>query len=258
MVTVMTIAGTDPTCGAGITADIKTFLALKVNPTGVVACVTAQNEKKFYSTAPVKADDITRQIESVLEYHKVSAVKIGMLYTKEAVKAVGEAVAHHHLKNIVLDPLIKSSSNASLIEYDELFLKNELFHHVDLITPNVKEAEKLSGESILKLPDLKEAALELAGFGCENVVITGFCEDGNSIDMLYDGEDFITLKKKLLGTPPLHGTGCTFSSAVAALLGLGKPLTTSVKEAKDYTYNAIKYAHKVEDDKLVLNQFFMH
>jgi hydroxymethylpyrimidine/phosphomethylpyrimidine kinase len=257
MVTVMTIAGFDPSCGAGIAADIRTFCAIGVYPTSVVTCVTSQNDVKFYRNISVQADMVEDQIKAVVECYKISAVKIGMLYTKENVKAVAESIAHHGFKNVVMDPLIVSTTGEKLIDCDIGFLKNELFGHVDLLTPNVSEAEKLSQKSILDIDDRKEAAVEIATFGCKNVVITGCAEGGRCVDMLYDGGNFIEFKKDNLEIPDLHGTGCTFSSAAAAFLAKGKSMKEAVKEAKEFTYYSIKYADKLEDKARVLNPFFM-
>ena len=257
MVTVMTIAGFDPSCGAGIAADIRTFCAIGVYPTSAVTCITSQNDLKFYRNMPVPADMVEDQIKAIIECYEIKAVKIGMLYTKENVKAAAKAIAHHGFRNVVMDPLITSTTGEKLVDCDINYLKSELFPYVDLLTPNVSEAEKLSQKSILDADDRKEAAVEIASFGCENVVITGCAEGDKCVDMLYDGGNFIEFKKEHLVHPDIHGTGCTFSSAAAAFLAKGKSMKEAVKEAKEFTYYSIKYADKLEGGIRVLNPFFM-
>jgi len=257
MEAVMTIAGCDPSGGAGIAADIKTFSALNVHPTCVATNITAQNEDKFFSSVPVDAKMVTAQIKAILDFHTIKAVKIGMIYTKENLKAISKSLTKHQLKNVVLDPIMLSSTGEKFTEYTEAMFKKELLPHVSVITPNVQEAEKLTGKTIMRTVDMQEMALELASFGCENVVITGFDDGKHYVDMFYDGENFRDFKMKKLKMPDLHGTGCTFSSAVAAFLALGRNLNMAVREAKEFTFNAIKHAHKLNDDKLVLNHFFL-
>jgi hydroxymethylpyrimidine/phosphomethylpyrimidine kinase len=257
MVTVMTIAGFDPSGGAGIAADVKTFCALNVYPTCVISCITSQNDEKYYKNVPVEPAVVKDQIKAITDYYEVRAVKIGMLYSKENIKTAVKAISQFNLRNIVLDPVIMSSTGRKLIDYDISHLKNELLPHVDLLTPNITEAEALSGKSIVKIQDIKEIALEISSFGCENIVITGYNNGSHVMDMFYDGENFIENKMKMLKTPPLHGTGCTFSAAAAAFLALGKPMRTAVKEAKEFTYNSMKYACILEEKKRVLNHLFM-
>lgn len=258
MVTVMTIAGADPSCGAGIAADIKTLCALDVYPTSVITCITAQNDSRFYTKVPLQPSLVTEQIKAVADYYKIGAVKIGMLGSKENVMAVAKAIKLHGLKNIVLDPLIKSTSGADLIDSEAIpFLKNELFPLTDMLTPNVAEAEKLADMKVSHIQDLRDAALKIAAFGCKSVIIKGYIEDSQYIDLLYDGGQFVEYKKELLKLPDLHGTGCTFSAAAAAFRAKGCSIKEAVAHAKEFTYYSIKYANKLCDDKLVLNQFFM-
>ncbi len=255
MTTIMTIAGFDPSGGAGIMADTKTICALGGNPVGVVTSVTAQNDSTFHRCVPVSAERVIDQINAVVEYYKVDAVKVGMLYSRENVTAVSKAIVRNKMKNIVLDPLIESSTGKALIEYDIAMLKNELFPHVSLLTPNISEAAKLYGRSIVSLDDVKEAAVELTASSAGAIVITGFMDATHSIDLLYDGSDFSVLKKSKIDTVDLHGTGCTFSSAAALFLAHGEALSEAVKLAKGFTYNAIKHATEVEPGKWILNHF---
>lgn len=258
MVTVMTIAGADPSCGAGIAADIKTLCALDVYPTSVITCITAQNDNRFYEKVPLPPTLIESQIKAVADYYKINAVKVGMLGTKENITVVARAIKLFKLKNIVLDPLITSTSGADLIDDKAVpFLKSELFPLTDLLTPNVAEAEKLADMRVVSIKDLRDAALKIASFGSKSVIIKGYIENGQCIDLLYDGRKFVEYNKELLKSSDLHGTGCTFSAAAAAFLARGYTISEAVAQAKEFTYYCIKYANKLWNDQLVLNQFFI-
>ncbi len=216
------------------------------------------NDDEFFLTTPVEPDVVKKQLDAVISCYGISAVKIGMIYNKDNIKVVETAIAQHGLKNVVIDPLMISTTNRKLIEESAInSLKSELFCHADLLTPNVKEAEALANKNILNIDNMKEAVLEIYTYGCKNIVITGYKDEQHSIDMLYDGSRFHTFRVDLLENGKrLHGTGCTFSSAAAAYLAKGKPIELAVKDAQIFTYYSIKYANDLGDGRLALNQFF--
>ena len=231
---VMSIAGVDPSGGAGIFADLKTFQAIGVYGTGIVTALTAQNPYKFFSALPISPEHIEEQIDSVMESYEVEFIKTGMLYSPEIIKLVSKKVRQYNLKAVV-DPVMVATSGGDLTKEDlaDAFNKYLLPKSI-LTTPNISEAEKLSGINI----NTKEDAIKACEKICCNSIITGGHLDGiNTISI--DSE--ITVKKQeLIETDNLHGTGCNLSSAIVAYLAKDNDLKTSILNALDYVYEGIE------------------
>jgi len=257
MVTVLTIAGSDSSGGAGIQADLKTFSAFGVYGAAVITALTAQNTVGVQDVMEVKEDFVEKQLDSVLSDLEMNAVKIGMVFKKETIKVIAEKLIEYNTKNIVLDPVIFSKSGNSLIEDDAvLILKEKLIPICDVITPNVYEAESLSGFSIRNTEDMKKASEILYSLGCKAVIIKGGHLQSDAVDVLYDCKEFKILKgKKISGGNP-HGTGCTFSSALAAGLALGLSTGDAFQRAKEYVAGAIKNSIAVGEGFNVMNHMY--
>ena len=231
---VMSIAGVDPSGGAGVFADLKTFQAIGVYGCGIVTALTAQNPYKFFSTMPVSPEYIEEQIDSVMDSYKVEFIKTGMLYSPEIIELVSKKVKEYRLKAVV-DPVMVATSGGDLTKEDiaDAFNKYLLPQSI-LTTPNVSEAEKLSGIDI----NTKEGAIK----ACEkircNSIITGGHLDG--INTININGNVTTIKQKLIETENLHGTGCNLSSAIVAHLAKGNDLKTSIVKSLDYVYEGIK------------------
>ena len=231
---VMSIAGVDPSGGAGVFADLKTFQAIGVYGCGIVTALTAQNPYKFFSTMPVSPEYIEEQIDSVMDSYKVEFIKTGMLYSPEIIELVSKKVKEYHLKAVV-DPVMVATSGGDLTKEDiaDAFNKYLLPQSI-LTTPNVSEAEKLSGIDI----NTKEGAIK----ACEkircNSIITGGHLDG--INTININGNVTTIKQELIETENLHGTGCNLSSAIVAHLAKGNDLKTSIVKSLDYVYEGIK------------------
>ena len=231
---VMSIAGVDPSGGAGVFADLKTFQAIGVYGTGIVTALTSQNPYKFFSTQPVSPDYIEEQIDSVMDAYEVEFIKTGMLYSPEIIKLVSEKIKEYDLKAVV-DPVMVATSGGDLTGEDiaDAFNKHLIPNSI-LTTPNVSEAERLSGIKI----NSKEDAIKATELIDCNCFITGGHLDGVNVINI---NDEITIKKQeLIETENLHGSGCNLSSAITAYLAKENSLMDSCLKAMDYVYEGIK------------------
>lgn len=231
---VMSIAGVDPSGGAGIFADLKTFQAIGVYGTGIVTALTSQNPYEFFSTQPVSPEYIEEQINSVMDAYDVEFIKTGMLYSPEIIKLVAEKVKEYDLKAVV-DPVMVATSGGNLTKEDiaDAFNKYLLPKSI-LTTPNVSEAEKLSGININNKEDAIKAT-ELIDCNC---FITGGHLDG--INVININNEITVKKQDLIETENLHGSGCNLSSAITAYLAKENSLIDSCFKAMDYVYDGIK------------------
>ncbi len=231
---VMSIAGVDPSGGAGIFADLKTFQAIGAYGTGIVTALTSQNPYEFFSTQPVSPEYIEEQIDSVMDAYDVEFVKTGMLYSPEIIKLVAEKIREYDLKAVV-DPVMVATSGGNLTKEDiaDAFNKYLLPKSI-LTTPNVSEAEKLSGININNKEDAIKAT-ELIDCNC---FITGGHLDG--INVININNEITVKKQDLIETENLHGSGCNLSSAITAYLAKENSLVDSCFKAMDYVYDGIK------------------
>lgn len=231
----MTIAGMDPSGGAGILNDIKTFHSMGVYGTAVVTVLTAQNPKKVEGIEPVSTGFIEKQVETVLDEYPVEYVKTGMLYSVENVRLVSKLVKKHNLK-VVVDPVMVAGSGAKLsVEGYAESLKKYLLPHALIVTPNIMEAKILSGKRILNVEDAVESAAKI-GEMC-NVVITGGDLEGSNV-VNWEGEIF-TVEMELVESENTHGTGCSFSAAITAGLVKGYDPVLSIEMAGEFVRHAV-------------------
>ncbi len=238
----LTIAGSDPTGGAGLQADLKVFRAFGIHGLSVVSAITAQNTEGVDSVSPVTKDFLEKQLHVLLSDISPNAIKVGMLFSSEAVEVVDDIMKKYALSNLVIDPVTVSSSGASLVENGTLeAIREKLFTLSKAITPNIYEASVLAGIPIEGKKDMERAAKILKVMGPEVIVITGGHLEEIALDLYYDGEFHTVEGEKLEGK--YHGTGCTFSAALSALLALGYNPLESVKRAKEFTNIAIKKAY---------------
>lgn len=233
---VMSIAGVDPSGGAGIFADIKTFQALGVYGTGIVTALTAQNPQKMYSLKAIETSYVEEQIDAVLDTYNVEYIKTGMLYSTDIIKSVSKKIREYNLKAVV-DPVMVATSGGELAKNDlSQNLLKYLLPKAILTTPNISEAEKLTNIKITNEEEAKKACEKL-GKTCNNIITGGHLNGINTINI--DGSTSI-FKQKLLKTDNLHGSGCNFSAAIVSYLSQKNDLKTSILKASDYTYESIK------------------
>lgn len=233
---VMSIAGVDPSGGAGIFADIKTFQALGVYGTGIVTALTAQNPQKMYSLKAIETSYVEEQIDAILDTYNVEYIKTGMLYSTDIIKSVSKKIREYNLKAVV-DPVMVATSGGELAKNDlSQNLLKYLLPKAILTTPNVSEAEKLTNIKITNKEEAKKACEKL-GKTCNNIITGGHLNGINTINI--DGSTSI-FKQKLLKTDNLHGSGCNFSAAIVSYLSQKNDLKTSILKASDYTYESIK------------------
>lgn len=240
----LTIAGSDPSGGAGIQADLKTFSACGCYGMSVIVAVVDENTIGVTGVHPVPVPFVTGQIRSVLEDIGVDAVKIGMLHSSELVCAVKESLQRYQVRNIVLDPVMAATSGDALLQEEAIrTLKEELIPTVRIITPNIPEAEILLGKKIERQSDLPKVIKELS-FGRQVSVLlkAGHLAEEQLTDVFYNAEsdELLQFSSPRLQTRNTHGTGCTFSSAIASFLAQGLGLNEAVGEAKKYMEQAIR------------------
>ena len=239
--TALTIAGSDPSGGAGIQADLKTFSSLGVYGMSVVAALTAQNTQGVRDVMHVPADFVGLQLDAVLTDIPPGAVKTGMLGTAAVVDIVSHKIRRHGVTHLVVDPVMVSSSGVHLLEHSgEDMLKRALLPLALLVTPNLSEASVLTGIEVKDLQGMEEAARRLHRMGARNVLIKGGHLEGDAVDVFFDGSRIQKLSSPRASTRDLHGTGCVLSAAITAWLASGVPLYDAVERAKRYVTEAIE------------------
>jgi hydroxymethylpyrimidine/phosphomethylpyrimidine kinase len=241
--TVLTIAASDSGGAAGIQADLKTFAAYGVAGLTAITAITAQNRREITRIAPLAPDIVAAQIEAVASDYQIHAVKIGMLATGPIATAIATAIIRHRLKNVVIDPVMRSTSGVALLDDDGVeVLRSRLLPLAAVVTPNIAEAERLAGVHVKSLVDARTAAERIAGLGAKAVIVTGGHLDSAPIDLVYEAGACTELTGERLDTSRVHGTGCTFAAAVAARLALGDPVVDAARHAKDFVAQAIRRA----------------
>jgi hydroxymethylpyrimidine/phosphomethylpyrimidine kinase len=241
---VLTIAGSDSGGGAGIQADIKAMSANGVFAMSVITAITAQNTEEVTDVFELPPSVVAAQLDAVFDDFDVAAVKTGMLSSQATIEVVASMLTPQNLANLVVDPVMISKSGHALLKPDAIdTLKMKLFPLALLVTPNVHEAQRLSGIEITSLADARRAAKVIHGFGCKYVLIKGgHLLAERATDLLYDGRFFNVFKGEFIETPHTHGTGCTFASAIAAHLARGKSVVDAVQAAKAYLTEAIRHS----------------
>ena len=249
MKNVLSIAGSDCSAGAGIQADLKTFIANEVYGMTVIASLTAQNPQEVKMLEDVSIEMLKNQIEAIFNIMEVSAVKIGMLNSKENGEVVYSNLLKYKLKNIVLDPVMIATSGKSLIK-DETkdFLVNKLFKIVDIITPNLDETKEIikiilnnkNIENIDSIEKMKNYGKIIADFTKKWVLVKGGHLSNSAVDILINSEETYILEGEKISSNNTHGTGCSLSSAIASNLAKGYSMLESVKKAKNFVLCSIK------------------
>ena len=244
--TALTIAGSDSGGGAGIQADLKTFSALGVFGMSALTAITAQNTRAVTAVFEMPPEIVAAQIDAVVADIGVDVAKTGMISSSELIRVVANRIRHHGLSRFVVDPVMVAKSGDRLLREDAVeALREELIPLATVVTPNLPEAEVLVGRSIVTLDDMRQAAADIVAFGARSVVVKGGHRPDDATDVFYDGQRHLELQAPRIETSSTHGTGCTFASAIAALLARGADLTTAVQEAKAYLTTAIERADPI-------------
>ncbi|MDM7923881.1 MAG: bifunctional hydroxymethylpyrimidine kinase/phosphomethylpyrimidine kinase [Pyrinomonadaceae bacterium] len=243
----LTIAGLDPSGGAGIIADIKTFFAFGCFPTAAVSSITFQNTQAVYGAEAQTAAAVRGQVEPIIDDYDIDALKTGMLPTREVIEETARLIRDAGLKNLVVDPVVRSTSGFDLIDNAALkALIEQLFPLSDLITPNIPEAERISGVAIRSEQDIEDAAGIMREMGARNVLIKGGhleeAKKGSAVDYLFLDGELHTFDARFYETKATHGTGCTLSAAIAANLAFGRELRDAVSLSKTFVNDAIRTA----------------
>ncbi|HJN59032.1 MAG TPA: bifunctional hydroxymethylpyrimidine kinase/phosphomethylpyrimidine kinase [Dehalococcoidia bacterium] len=254
---VMTIAGSDSGGGAGIQADLKTFAAFGVFGTSVITAVTSQNTLGVFDVLEIPAKNVDSQIKAVLKDIGADFVKTGMLSNSEILRIVVKNIKENNIKNLVVDPVMVASSGDRLLNDQAVDdYRKFLIPLSKIITPNIPEAETLSGVKIKNFEDIKINSKILFQMGCEYVLIKGgHLNEEYSIDYLYDGKNLLEFSERRIKTNNIHGTGCTLSSAIAASLSLGLNMEEAVEKSKNYISEALKKSFKVGKGNNPVNHF---
>lgn len=254
---VLTIAGFDPSAGAGIAADLKTFAAHNCYGVAAVTALTVQSTQGVKSVHDTPASELRAQLDALLEDIKISAVKIGMLGHRGNAVVVGEFLDRAGIANVVLDPVMKSTSGtADLVDAGGIkYIGEELLKRATVVTPNIAEAEVLSGVAIKDPADMEAAARKLVERGAHAVVVKGGHME-KAIDIMYDGAEVLRFGGDHLKSEHTHGSGCTFASAIAAQLACGRPLREAVLLAKAYVTKAIEKGYAIGKGPGPLDHFY--
>jgi hydroxymethylpyrimidine/phosphomethylpyrimidine kinase len=237
----LTIAGSDSGGGAGIQADLKTFTVLGVFGMSALTAITAQNTLGVHGIYNLPLEAIEKQIDAVWSDLGVDAVKTGMLSQVPIIETVARKIKEHGIPNLVVDPVMVAKGGARLLEQEaQTALIEHLLPLATVVTPNLPEAQVLTGMEIRTIADMKEAAKRIHAFGAKHVVVKGGHLAGDAHDVLFDGNSFIEFSSKRHETPHTHGTGCTFSAAITAELAKGKTVQEAVATAKEFITCAIR------------------
>lgn len=242
----LTIAGSDSGGGAGIQADLKTFAALGVYGSSVITAITAQNTVGVTAVHEIPTEVVAAQLDAVMSDIGADAAKTGMLSSPEIVRTVADGVRRHGIERLVVDPVMVAKSGDRLLREEAVeAVKTALLPVAYVVTPNLPEAEVLTGQSIQTEADMEEAARAIHAMGPQIVVVKGGHLEGDPVDVIYDGATFERLRMPRVDTPHTHGTGCTFAAAITARLAAGRPPLTAIAEAKEYLYQALLHAYRV-------------
>ena len=252
----LTIAGSDSGAGAGIQADLKAFAARGVYGTSVIATITAQNTLRVTGVLELPLEIIGAQIDAVLSDIGADAAKTGMLSSAPIIELVSEKVREWGIERLVVDPVMVAKGGDSLLREDAVSaLMERLLPLALVLTPNLPEVEVLVGHRVRSSAEMELAAREIAALGVRHVVIKGGHSEGAPLDLLFDGRDFTEYPAKRIESRNTHGTGCTFSAAIAAELAKGLSVPDAIGEAKQYITEAIRQAPDIGAGHGPLNHF---
>ncbi|PYQ12296.1 MAG: bifunctional hydroxymethylpyrimidine kinase/phosphomethylpyrimidine kinase [Acidobacteria bacterium] len=242
----LTIAGSDSGGGAGIQADLRTFAAHGVHGASAVTAVTAQNTVAVVDWVALEPRMVVAQIDAVASDMTVAAVKTGMLARRVILEAVASAVQRLHLPHLVVDPVMVAETGRRLVEREaERAYRERLFPLAEVVTPNLAEAEALLGRPVRTREAMAQAARDLQASGARAVVVKGGHLEGEPVDVFFDGHRLEELPAPRIATRNTHGTGCTFTAAIAARLALGEELLAAVRGAKEYLTEALRRSYSI-------------
>lgn len=242
MNTVLSIAGSDCSGGAGIQADLKTFSAHGVYGMTAIVSVVAENTFRVIEYQDVRPDMIQKQIDAVFEDIPPDAVKIGMLSGRESMLAVADSLIKWAPHNVVIDPVMYAKNGSALMDPTSIdTLIESIIPLADVLTPNIPEAEKIAGIAIQNQDDMKKAARLIYAMGCRSVLVKGGHSQGSATDILFDGKDFYFYSAPRIHTKNTHGTGCTYSASIAANLSFGLSIPQAIERSKSYVTTAIAH-----------------
>jgi hydroxymethylpyrimidine kinase/phosphomethylpyrimidine kinase len=252
----LTIAGFDPSCGAGVAADLKTFAAHGCYGVAAITSITVQNTQGVEAVHNTPSAELREQLEVLMKDGDIAAVKIGMLGNRGNAVVVAEFLDAHKFAIVVHDPVMKSSSESELLDAGGVkYIATELLKRSNVITPNVSEAEVLTGMTIKEVADMEGAARKLVEMGAKAVIVKGGHMD-KATDVVFDGKDMHQLSGDKVKLENTHGTGCTFASALTAQLAAGRGLVEAATLAKAYVMKAIEKAYPVGKGRLPLDHFY--
>ncbi|MGM7685138.1 bifunctional hydroxymethylpyrimidine kinase/phosphomethylpyrimidine kinase [Cytobacillus sp. Hm23] len=239
----LTIAGSDSGGGAGIQADLKTFQELDVFGMSAITAVTAQNTLGVQGVFPLTVEAAIQQIDSIATDLAPDAIKTGMLFSSELIKAVANKISEYRWQHIIVDPVMVAKGGATLLQEEAVTtLKKYLIPLAYVITPNIPEAEIIADIKINNLDDRQNAAKMIHELGAQNVIIKGGHDvDDIVVDLLYDGDEFYEFHNKRIETRHTHGTGCTFAAAITAEIAKGKAIYEAIETAEAFIQAAIKH-----------------
>ena len=257
MKNLLTIAGSDTCGGAGIQADLKTFSALGTYGMSVITAVTVQNTKGVFAVQDIDPEIIKGQIDAIFDDISVSAVKIGMVSKIETINTIAESLQKYKPEIVVVDPVMISKSGFDLMQKNSKdALIEKLIPLAYLLTPNLPEAEVITGMKINDYASMKKAAIKIHEMGSKNVLIKGGHLENDATDILFDGKNMTMISGERIETKNTHGTGCTLSSAIAANLGKGMVIKDAVENAKEYITIGIKHAIELGHGVGPTNHFY--
>jgi hydroxymethylpyrimidine/phosphomethylpyrimidine kinase len=252
----LTVAGSDPSGGAGIQADLKTFAALKVYGFSAITTVVAQNSSQVLRAAPLAPEIVRAQIEALTRQFLPRSMKTGALGDSAIVETVARAIEDFKLPRPVVDPVMVSSSGTRLLSEEGCSaMRRRMLPLAAVVTPNLPEAEVLSGMTVADVEAMREAARAIHRLGPAAVVIKGghLGRDSAAIDLFFDGRRFVEITAQRISGGGAHGTGCAFSAAIAAYLARGQELENAVRKAKDFVTRAIGFAFQLGDGRPILD-----
>jgi hydroxymethylpyrimidine/phosphomethylpyrimidine kinase len=252
----LTIAGFDPSCGAGTAADLKTFAAHGCYGVAAITSLTVQNTQGVETVHNTPSAELREQLDALVKDIDILGVKIGMLGNRANAAVVGEFLDAHKFAHVVHDPVMKSSSGAELLDAAGIkYLATELLKRATVVTPNVPEAEILTGLAIKDVADMEVAARKLVEMGARAVIVKGGHME-RAIDVLFDGTEMVQLGGDKVKSDHMHGTGCTFASAISAQLAAGHTLLEAATLAKAYVTKAIEKGYAIGKGRVPLDHFY--
>jgi hydroxymethylpyrimidine/phosphomethylpyrimidine kinase len=252
----LTIAGFDPCCGAGTVADLKTFAAHGCYGVAAITSMTVQNTQGIEAVHNTPSAELRGQLEILVQDCDIAAVKIGMLGNRGNAVVIGEFLDAHKFPHVILDPVMKSSSGTELLDAGGVkYVASELMKRASVFTPNVPEAEILTGLEIKDVSAMEASARKLLEMGAQAVIVKGGHME-RAVDVVFDGSELVQLGGDRVKTENMHGTGCTFASALTAQLAAGRGLIEAATLAKAYVTKAIEKGYPIGKGRVPLDHFY--